>query len=422
MTVNKKQKLLFIQHASEFGGSAMSLLYTLQGIRINAKEDFSITIALAKWNLDLANFYINNGFKVVDAHWIDTYEHTQAVYYNLLNPLGLIQEFIQRVKIIRARRRTRELILLIKPDLVHLNSVVLVGSAIELNSMKIPFVWHVREHAVEGLFKIRKNYLITLLKELPNKVIFICEADKQSWGKPLNSIVVYNFIDFDKFKPELPEGYPKRTMKKDQQFNILFLGGVNKIKGTIVILKAIAELKRKETNKNINLIFPGGKYELPNYFLYRIVSVILPIFGRGTYSQQVERLIVDLDLEENLTRLPFTKDVWLLYEKSDILVFPSIRPHFARPIIEAGAMYLPALGSNIGGVRELITDGVNGFLCKPGDHLDLATKMHLLLLESELSIRLGANGYINSFNKFNQKVNINRIIEVYKSLIFNNVY
>lgn len=412
------KSLLFIQHASSFGGSAMSLLYTIQGIRVNAKEDFSITIALAKWNSDLANFYISNGFKVVDANWIDTYEHTQAVYYNILNPAGLIKEFIQRVKIIRARRRTRELILLVKPDIVHLNSVVLVGSAIEINSMKIPFVWHVREHAVEGLFNFRKNYLIALLKKLPNKVIFICEADKQSWGKPENSIVIYNFIDFEKFKPEFPNGYLTRTRQKDNQFNILFLGGVNKIKGTIVILKAISELKRIETKKTINLIFPGGKYELPDYLLYKVVSKILPIFGYGTYSQQVERLIVDLGLEENLTRLTFTKDVWLLYEKADVLVFPSIRPHFARPIIEAGAMYLPAIGSDIGGVRELITDGITGFLCRPCDHLDFASKMHLLSEEYELSIRLGANGYINSFEKFNQKVNIEKIIEIYKSLVF----
>ena len=329
------KKILYIQHASSFGGSAMSLLYTLQGLKKEFHKDYKIIIALAKWNQELSNFYTDYGFEVVKPKWIDTYEHSQAVSYNIFNPFGLFLEIKQQLNILKARRNTKILLESIKPDIVHLNSVVLLGSAIEINKMKIPLVWHVREHSTNGFMGLRRKRIIKSLIKFSNKIIFICNSDKISWGNPRNGIVIYNFIDFRKFDCTLKDNVNKN------EFNVLFLGGMNKIKGTNIMINAFSDFVKKNNDKNIFLIFAGGVYQKPQYIIYKIASKILPFICLNTYSSSVEKLIIDLNIEKNIIRLPFIKNVEQLYQIADVLVFPSTKPHFSRPIIEANNSSAP---------------------------------------------------------------------------------
>ncbi len=64
--------------------------------------------------------------------------------------------------------------------------------------------------------------------------------------------------------------------------------------------------------------------------------------------------------------IEFRKDIPSIINSSDIIVFPSVVPHFARSIIEAGAMAKPSIASNIGGPDELIINGETGLLVPPG--------------------------------------------------------
>jgi glycosyltransferase involved in cell wall biosynthesis len=410
------KKLLFIQHATEFGGSAMSLLYTLQGIQ-KENNSYQIIVALAKWTETLASFYESFGFEVVKPNFIDTYEHTQLVSYNVLHPIGLYNEIKQLLKIKKARKNTRLLIESIKPNLVHLNSVVLFPSALELSAMEIPFVWHVREPSIKGLFGIRKRKIQNALKSLPNKTIYICNSDKTSWGNPANGIVVYNFIDFDKFNLSIQLTLDVNIDTSGDTINILFLGGVNKVKGAHIMLKAFDIILKENSEKKINLIFAGGKYSKPNYFIYKIASTILPLLGLCTYTQYLEREIKRLKLEIYIIRLPFIKDIAQIFKVCHLLVFPSIRPHFARPIIEAGAMCLPVVGSNLGGVDELINNGENGFLCPPNNYKCFANKVNYLINNPLQMKNIGFNGNKIAFEKYNQQINILKILDVYKNIL-----
>lgn len=411
------KKVLFIQHATAFGGSAMSLLYTLQGIQKMEGDRCKLVVALAKYTDTLATFYGSNGFEVVKPDWIDTYEHTQALSYQLLNPVGFFQELMQRFNIRKASRYTRALMDAVKPDIVHLNSVVLLGSAMEISAMGVPLVWHVREHPVIELLNMRTRKMIKALKTLPNNTIFICKADQQAWGNPENGTVVYNFIDFDKFNSTMK---PKPEWGIDDSgntFYVLFLGGMNKVKGTIVMMRAFAKFRALNPGKKMKLIFAGGKYNSPDYFIYKLAKGILPRLGWGTYSQLVEKEIEKLQLEPDLIRLPFEKDVARLFSASDVLVFPSIRPHFARPVIEAGAMSLPVLGSRLGGVEELIDEGENGYLFAVDDHTSIAQKLNELFHDPEKRLQMGAKGYEKALTNYSQDVNIQQIIAIYDELV-----
>jgi glycosyltransferase involved in cell wall biosynthesis len=413
-----KKKILFIQHASQFGGSAMSLLYTLQEIKNVADDQYEIIIALAKWTQQLSDFYEEQGFKVIKPKFIDTYEHTQSVNFKLWNPIDLFKEIVQQIKLRKAVRNTEQLIDLVKPDLVHLNSVVLQGCALADKRKKIPLIWHIREPSVRGLIGLRRHVLKKRLKNLPDKVFFICKADMQSWGNPPNGKVVYNFVDFNKFNKEMPA--PKSIegiVLPKGDLNILFLGAVGRVKGGLYLIRAINNLMKKYPDKKINFLFPGGEYDTPTYLLYKAVSFILPMFGQGTYAQKIEKEINKSSHPESFIKFRFVKAVPLLFAASDVLVFPSIRPHFARPIIEAGAMAKPVIGSRLGGVEELIEEGKNGFFVNPKNVNEIEERLEYFLNNKNEVNRMGQEGYNIALNKFQAKKNILIIIDVYKTLI-----
>jgi glycosyltransferase involved in cell wall biosynthesis len=415
--MDKKKKILFIQHASGFGGSAMSLLYTLQGIKTFAGDKYEVVVALAKWTKQLSEFYQHEGFEVVKPERIETYEHTQGVYYNLLNPFDLFKELKQKSKIKNATLHTEKLLEIVKPDIVHLNSVVLVGSAIAVKKKNIPLVWHVREPSIKGLFGIRRLFIKKMLRTLASRVIFICKADQASWGNPQNGSVVYNFIDFQKFNLNLERPLEINGTKIPQgDLNILFLGAVGRIKGGLILVKAINELMKKYPEKRFYMLFPGGIYNPPTYILYKVASAILPLIGFGTYSQNINKEIDNSLHPENFIKFTYVKEVAKLMAAADVLVFPSIRPHFARPIIEAGAMGKPSIGSKLGGVIELIDDTKTGFLVEPNSVSDLVEKLTFLLENEEEIQRIGMNSYKIALEKFQNRPNITQIVKVYEVL------
>ena len=416
--MKEKKKILFIQHASGFGGSAMSLLYTLQGIKIYSHEQYEMAVALAKWTKPLSDFYEHAGFEVIKPDRIDTYEHTQLVEYKLWNPIHLVKEIIQQIRIRKARLNTEKLIDRVKPDIIHLNSVVLVGSALAAKKKKIPLVWHVREPSVKGLFGLRRAILKKYLITLPDKVVFICNADRESWGNPANGLVVYNFVDFGKFgfNMERPDEICGINIPKGD-LNILFLGAVSRVKGGIYLIKAVNKLLAKYPHKKIYLLFPGGVYNSPHYFIYVIAKVILPLFGQGTYSQKIEKEISNSPHPDSFLKFRFVTNVAQLIAASDVVVFPSIRPHFARPIIEAGAMGKPVIGSHLGGVEELILHNKTGFYVKPKSVSDLAEKLDYFLNNKDELSKMGMNGYQIAIQKFQAKENVISILNIYRNLI-----
>ena len=74
-----------------------------------------------------------------------------------------------------------------------------------------------------------------------------------------------------------------------------------------------------------------------------------------------------------------TDDVTGFIEKACCVVLPSYREGTPRALLEAAAMGRPIITTDVPGCREVVSDGENGFICKPKDYLDLAQKIELML-------------------------------------------
>jgi glycosyltransferase involved in cell wall biosynthesis len=86
------------------------------------------------------------------------------------------------------------------------------------------------------------------------------------------------------------------------------------------------------------------------------------------------------------------QEIASIFQKIDVLVVPSLWPENSPLVIhEAFLTRTPVIASRIGGISEIVTDGVNGLLFNPGDVNELKEKMQYLIDNPDIIERLRAN-------------------------------
>ena len=111
--------------------------------------------------------------------------------------------------------------------------------------------------------------------------------------------------------------------------------------------------------------------------------------GRGTknetsYYKRIMRIYksMNLILRKKIFFLGMQKNVKKLLENSDIFLFTSKSEGGPIAIWEAMSMKLPIVTTRVGGTEEYIKNGYNGYLCRVGDHKDIANKILKLINDS----------------------------------------
>ena len=121
----------------------------------------------------------------------------------------------------------------------------------------------------------------------------------------------------------------------------------------------------------------------------RVPAAQLRIVGRGTMTATVELLVAELpDRVEWIPRLPAVEVAGAL-DAATVLVLPSRSEGLGRVVVEAFCRGRGVVGSRVGGIPDLVTDGDTGLLVEPGDPRALADALVRVLGEPDLAPRLG---------------------------------
>jgi len=100
------------------------------------------------------------------------------------------------------------------------------------------------------------------------------------------------------------------------------------------------------------------------------------------------------------------------YKKADIFAMPSTIESFGIALLEAMNYGLPLIGSNAGGIPEVIEDGKNGFLIEPKKPKILAEKIRTLFTDGKLRKEMGENSY-KTVKKFDIKKTVEETLKKY---------
>lgn len=155
---------------------------------------------------------------------------------------------------------------------------------------------------------------------------------------------------------------------------------------------------------------------------YRIVRERVPgtgcvIAGRGALAEALREEARRLGIEDGVRLLGFRADVPRVLAALDVFALPSLSEGLPLAAIEAMAAGRPVVATDVGGAREVVTDGVTGFLVPAGDPASLADRLVAILRDPALAARLGAAGRARAAGEFSVARMVDRYAQLYDRLL-----
>jgi glycosyltransferase involved in cell wall biosynthesis len=254
------------------------------------------------------------------------------------------------------------------------------------------YIYH--SHGFNSSKDIKKLYLLAInsaekiipVSNIVNKILI--EA-----GANIKKIeVVYNGLNLN-CASRLVAETPQKLLTRDDVFTVIYVGSIQPLKGIHILLKAINILIKKELN--IRLFVLG---ESPNS-------------NDNEYYNKLISIAHEID-SNKFVFYGFRDNIYDYIKYSDLLVLPSTEESFGMVILEAMFMKKPVIGSNIGGIPEVIDDGITGLLFRSNDEEDLANKIERLYNDMDLRIELGNNGRARLEEKLTAEIQSNKILNI----------
>jgi len=285
-------------------------------------------------------------------------------------------------------------------DLVFSNTSVIDGGAWAAKMLNLPHIWRVleygrKEHSIDFIDTIENR--IKFINQYSDKIIFSSEGLQNFYGKE---------IGFDKLAV-VPEIFDLEE-KGDESFTQLKTYFKNKKALKILVIGNLAEGKRQEEavlavsdlvkqGKEVELFLAGGHED-------------------ESYLTKIKELIAVNDLAKNVTLGGYCSEIRQLMQQADVVLSCSILEGFGRTLVEAMLQRKAVIGAASGGVKELIQEGQNGFLYKPGDYRELAEKLNYLIENSQEIALLGEKGYAFARERFQTKVTAEKAVNLLKEV------
>lgn len=149
------------------------------------------------------------------------------------------------------------------------------------------------------------------------------------------------------------------------------------------------------------------------------IAFNLSIIGEGEERERLSRQIQYLKLTNEvilLGEMPHNK-IGEYLAKADLFILPSVQEGFGVGLIEALLCKKPVIGTNSGGIPDIIKDGETGLLVPPKDPVALAEAIKLLLRNKRLARRLAKNGYQYVRANFTPERVAEQMLQVYQAVL-----
>ncbi|MFS0614741.1 N-acetyl-alpha-D-glucosaminyl L-malate synthase BshA [Lederbergia ruris] len=143
----------------------------------------------------------------------------------------------------------------------------------------------------------------------------------------------------------------------------------------------------------------------------------LLLIGDGPEKSTLCRLTKELDIEDKVLFLGKQDHLEELYSISDLMLLLSEKESFGLVALEAMACGVPCIGTNTGGIPEVIMDGFNGFVCDIGDLDAIAEKAILILKNPTLYNQFSENAIVTPEKYFPSHMIVEQYEQLYESLI-----
>ena len=371
--------ILHIHTLPVISGSGINTFLSMRGMD---RDTFSVDLACAPGGR-LIDLVKKNHMKVF-------------TFKNLVQPLHPLKDIIATV----------ELILFLKKSKYHIvhthNSKAGFIGRLAAKIAGIPVIIHTvhgfafheqeppwRRSLFRGMERLASHWC--------DKMIFISQplidwALKERIADKKKVVKIYSGIDLKKFRPPDEDDKNKVRNKWNIGENDAVIGFVSKLwdgKGHSTLIRAFKEVKKD------------------------VSEARLVIVGEGYLEYELRDLVDRLGIADSVVFTGFQYNVPEIISCFDIAVLPSFFEGMGRVLLEAMAMEKPVIASRVGGIPDLVKDGINGLLITPGNIKELANSMKKLLYDKSLAADMGKQGLKSVTNSFSSEVMLKSISDVY---------
>lgn len=260
-----------------------------------------------------------------------------------------------------------------------------------------------------------KEKLFNLINHLTgHRVIAVSQAVKENLiqqGVKADKItVIYNGIDIEDF----------RRRAKDKSGNFFSSETDVEIDQALYPTAPDEPRRRPKTNYLVGVIArlePEKGHciflEAAHHILTEINNVKFLIIGIGSAERKLKDYAHKLGIEHAVIFTGLRNDIPELISNLDVVVLPSLSESFGLSLVEGMCLGKPCVASNVGGIKEIITDGENGLLVEPGDARGLAEKIVFLLQNPTFTQELSRRAARTVEDKFDARSMAGKITALY---------
>ena len=256
---------------------------------------------------------------------------------------------------------------------------------------------HLDNRPVKWMNKFHEKRALSNADALLSVSHFAADITNAVFGLAKKFTVIPNPIDTHLFQPN--------NEKAQKAKSILYFGSLIRKKGLLELPLIFNKVIKDD---------PDAKLILIGKDVFDIIS------GNPSIWQMMQELFSD-QAKKNVAYLgsvPYN-EIKQKIQDAALCVFPSFAEAFPVSWLEAMAMEKPIVASNIGWAKEMVDDGVNGFLVHPANHDAFAKKINTLLNDEALCLKMGKSARKKIEASFDLKHIAKQNIEFYKSIIHN---
>ena len=303
---------------------------------------------------------------------------------------GLLSLFRASLRLIRYCRRERI-------QLIHTSDKkrALVLTLLLHRLTGIPFLYHI--HNVYVDYRANRRALSQATAIIANsgdmRRDFI-----ENLGVAMERIeVVYNGIDPDHYKPREAVRFRKACRLPEDRVLIGIVSRLAPDKGQDTFLRAAAIVLRSFPEAHFVLVGDDAIYS-----------------NNADYVPALRRIVEDTGIGEHVTFAGFQSDMVDVYNTLDIVVNAALREAFGMVVVEPMACAKPVIGTDAGGIPEILEDGEIGLLFPPGDEEALAQALLRLCEDGPLRKDMGERGRARVMERFTIAAQARAVEAVYE--------
>ncbi|NER13985.1 glycosyltransferase [Leptobacterium flavescens] len=347
---------------------------------------------------------ISSGGEVLDE--VAQIEGVRVIPVNMTRKITPLQDLISIIRLIKIFRRE-------KPFIVHTHTPK--AGTVGMIAAKLANVDH-RLHTIAGLPLVEARGFKRFILNLVEKITYSCATMIYPNSYGLKDIILENKftsekklkvlgkgssngIDVSHFDPSLYNSVQSKSLREElkidpEDFVFVFIGRLVKDKGINELIQAFNNIYQENPNSKLLLV---GSYE-------RDLDPLLP---------ETEKII---DTHPGVISAGWQKDVRPYLHISDVLVFPSYREGFPNVVMQAGAMGLPSIVSNINGCNEIVQDGINGVIIPVKSIEPMEKEMRKMISDPEMRKELAGNAREVISDRYKQDYVWESILQEYLKL------